>query len=130
MALTITKFAATPERLVYLIEGFDPMNPAIVSNAQLLADTVPGPLRDFINTTIIDPSPAAALNFFTNIQLASSPAGGPVSVAPSFSVQARPDGGGMSGKIAIYAHNKVPTPMGEGDANLIFQIQYVHSIIR
>lgn len=127
MALTITKFSATPERLVYIVEGSDAANPATKTNAQLIADTVAGPLRDFLTSFTLSGSSQAA--FSQAIQLSGVTSGGPNAASPAFSTAPRPDAG-MSGPIAIDVYQKVAPGMGENPASLILSIQYLHSIIR
>lgn len=127
MPITLTKLSATPERLTYFAEGTDAMAAVSKTNAQLIADTVPGPLRTFLESFTL--SLASQGQFAENISIGFAPGGGLHTTAGSWSVEPRPDAG-MSGPVAFDVSQTVAPGMGENAYTAFIEIQFLHSIIR
>jgi hypothetical protein len=80
MAISFTKTSATPNRLVYKMvgDGAAAANTISKTNAQLLADCVPGPLKDLLAASYADTAAVqavfggGAVEAATNVQVGTS----------------------------------------------------------
>lgn len=126
MAITYTKVSATPERLVYAVEGTDAAA-VIRTNAQLIADCVAGPLKSLLQTFTL--SNASQAQFSSLVRIGLVPAADVHAAAPNWGANPQPQGG-PSGPVDFAVFQNIAPGMMESAYSAFLEIQYLHSIIR
>jgi hypothetical protein len=120
--------ASTPCRIFFSLVGSDAA-PLTITNTQLLAVCVDGPLKTFLSTAVSSPSDAGKNLRVTFVPQGVTPnTNNPDANIPNWGVDLLPDG---SFKLTVLAVQSKATAAGPGtDFVAGCWLEYVHSLVR